>query len=80
MARYRKSRKRFAGKVASRVARKTYRGTRNQSKTRIRKSYATKTGQTAYRSAMRGKVGKKPSRFSRFKSRVRRVFKRKKRY
>ena len=51
---YRKSRKpRRAGRIAQRVARKTFRAGIRMPKRKLAKMYATKSGQTAFRSASR---------------------------
>lgn len=45
------ARKRYAGKVARRVARKSFRGAMRMPKIKLAKVYATKCGQVAYRAA-----------------------------
>ena len=79
--RRRKTRKRkYAGRVARRVSRKTYRGTRKMSIKRLRKTYASKMGKVAYKSALM-KRRKKRGLFRRMKSSFRRFrMKRRRRY
>jgi len=47
------ARKRYAGRIARRVARRSYRGARRMSKRKLAKVYANKMGQVAFRSANR---------------------------
>lgn len=52
---------RYAGKVAKKVARKSYRGAMRMPKRKLAKMYATKCGQTAFRAAK--KLGGKAKRY-----------------
>lgn len=68
--------KRYAGRIASRVARKTFRGTRRMSKYRIRKAYATKVGQYNYRLARRKRFRPRYNRYRRYRRNRRRFYRR----
>jgi len=63
---YRRKFRRSRGRIAGRVARKTYKGTRRMSRNRIRRVYATKVGQVAWRVAgmrrRRGSYRRRPIR------------------
>ena len=65
--------RRYAGRIAGRKARASYRGGMRMSKRRLAKTYATKVGQTTYR-AIRSQRPKR--RFGRFRRTFKRFFKR----
>lgn len=55
--------KRHAGKVAKKVARKSFRGAMRMPKRKLAKAYATKCGQTAFRAVK--KLGNRAKRYGR---------------
>lgn len=60
-----RKRRNYAGSIARRVARKSYRGAMRMPKRRLAKTYATKTGQVAWRSAKNRRAYRKGRNFLR---------------
>lgn len=59
--RYGKATKRYAGRVAKRVARKAFKGALRMPKVKLAKVYATKCGQTTFRAVK--KLSKRAKRY-----------------